>query len=66
MVKITLIYEIVTFLLSIFLQMLILTYFPDKKFEKLKEFIQDKIFLKAMKENSANRNKIALFLLFHY
>ena len=60
MVKVTLIYEIGTYLLSLFLQILILTYLPDKKFKILKTFIQDKIFSKAMKENSANRTIVAL------
>ena len=60
MVKVTLIYEIGTYLLSLFLQILILTYLPDKQFKTLKTFIQDKIFLKAMKENSANKTIVAL------
>lgn len=60
MVKVTLIYEIVTYLLSLILQILILTYLPNKKFETLKTFIQDKNFLKAMKENSANKTIVAL------
>lgn len=64
MVKVTLIYEFGTYILSLFLQMLIATNFPDKKiFKNLKEFIQDKIFLKAMKENSANKTLIGLLFV---
>ena len=64
MVKVTLIYEYRTYILSLFLQMLIATNFPDKKiFKNLKEFIQDKIFLKAMKENSANKTLIGLLFV---
>ncbi len=60
MVKVTFICEVGTYLLSLFLQILILTYLPDKKFKTLKTFIQDNIFSKAMKENSANRTIVAL------
>ena len=63
MVKVTLIYEIVTYLLSLILQISILTYLPNKKFETLKTFIQDKNFLKAMKENSANKTLIGLLFV---